>query len=74
MRLIAPDDPVKLILLKVRNSGDRPRKLSATFFADASSRRGFATCTPSEVVRKAATPRSMPMAEPVGESGRAGTS
>ncbi len=31
---VAPDDPVKLILLKVRNTGDRPRRLSATFFAE----------------------------------------
>jgi cyclic beta-1,2-glucan synthetase len=31
--IVPPDDPVKLIRLKVRNEGRRPRKLSATFFA-----------------------------------------
>jgi cyclic beta-1,2-glucan synthetase len=31
---VPPADPVKLILLKVRNTGDRPRRLSATFYAE----------------------------------------
>jgi cellobiose phosphorylase len=32
--LVAPDDPVKLLCLTVRNTGDRPRRLSATFYAE----------------------------------------
>jgi cellobiose phosphorylase len=32
--LVAPDDPVKLLCLKVRNPGDRPRRLSATYYAE----------------------------------------
>src|SRR4029453_16266285 len=32
--LVPPDDPVKLVRLTVRNSGDRPRRLSATFYAE----------------------------------------
>jgi cellobiose phosphorylase len=32
--LVPPDDPVKLLVLTVRNSGDRPRRLSATFYAE----------------------------------------
>src|SRR5262249_20399704 len=32
--LVAPDDPVKLVCLRVRNAGDRPRRLSATFYAE----------------------------------------
>jgi cellobiose phosphorylase len=32
--LVAPDDPVKLVCLRVQNAGDRPRRLSATFFAE----------------------------------------
>ena len=32
--LVPPDDPVKLIRLRVRNAGDRPRRLSATFYAE----------------------------------------
>ncbi|MDB5352254.1 MAG: cellobiose phosphorylase [Planctomycetota bacterium] len=31
---VPPDDPVKLLRLKVRNLGDSPRRLSATFFAE----------------------------------------
>jgi cyclic beta-1,2-glucan synthetase len=31
---VPPEDPVKLIRLKVKNAGDRPRRLSATFYAD----------------------------------------
>ncbi|MCA1686549.1 MAG: glycosyl transferase family 36, partial [Planctomycetia bacterium] len=31
---VPPDDPVKLIRLRVNNSGDRPRRLSATFYAE----------------------------------------
>jgi cyclic beta-1,2-glucan synthetase len=31
---VPPDDPVKLIRLKVRNVGPRPRRLSAAFFAE----------------------------------------
>ncbi len=35
MTLLVPvDDPVKLIHLQVTNSGDRPRKLTATFYAE----------------------------------------
>jgi len=32
--LAAPDDPVKVVHLRVANPGDRPRKLSATFYAE----------------------------------------
>ena len=32
--LVPPDDPVKLVCLSVRNTGDRPRRLSATFYAE----------------------------------------
>jgi cellobiose phosphorylase len=32
--LVPPDDPVKLLCLTVRNAGDRPRRLSATFYAE----------------------------------------
>ena len=32
--LVPPDDPVKLVCLSVRNAGDRPRRLSATFYAE----------------------------------------
>src|SRR5207248_3559543 len=32
--LVPPDDPVKLACLTVRNTGDRPRRLSATYFAE----------------------------------------
>jgi cellobiose phosphorylase len=32
--LVPPDDPVKLLWLSVRNAGDRPRRLSATFYAE----------------------------------------
>jgi cellobiose phosphorylase len=32
--LVSPDDPVKLLCLTVRNAGDRPRRLSATFYAE----------------------------------------
>ena len=32
--LVPPDDPVKLVCLTVRNDGDRPRRLSATFYAE----------------------------------------
>ena len=32
--LVPPDDPVKLVRLTVRNTGDRPRRLSATFYAE----------------------------------------
>jgi cellobiose phosphorylase len=32
--LVPPDDPVKLLRLSVRNAGDRPRRLSATFYAE----------------------------------------
>ena len=31
---VAPDDPVKLVRLKLTNPGDRPRRLSATFYAE----------------------------------------
>jgi cyclic beta-1,2-glucan synthetase len=31
--LVAPDDPVKLVVLRVRNTGKRPRRLSATYYA-----------------------------------------
>jgi cellobiose phosphorylase len=32
--LVPPDDPVKLVWLSVRNLGSRPRRLSATFYAE----------------------------------------
>ena len=32
--LVPSDDPVKLVRLSVRNNGDRPRRLSATFYAE----------------------------------------
>jgi cellobiose phosphorylase len=32
--LVPPDDPVKLLCLTVRNAGDRPRRLSVTFYAE----------------------------------------
>jgi cellobiose phosphorylase len=32
--LVPPNDPVKLVCLTVRNLGDRPRRLSATFYAE----------------------------------------
>ncbi len=32
--LISPTDPVKMIRLRVRNAGRRPRRLSATFYAE----------------------------------------
>ena len=32
--LVPPDDPVKVVRLTVRNTGDRPRRLSATFYAE----------------------------------------
>ncbi len=32
--LVPPDDPVKLVCLSVRNIGDQPRRLSATFYAE----------------------------------------
>ena len=32
--LVPPDDPVKLVRLSVRNNGDQPRRLSATFYAE----------------------------------------
>jgi cellobiose phosphorylase len=32
--LVPPDDPVKLLCLTVRNAGDQPRRLSATFYAE----------------------------------------
>jgi cellobiose phosphorylase len=31
---VPPDDPVKLVCLTVRNLGDRPRRLTATFYAE----------------------------------------
>jgi cellobiose phosphorylase len=31
---VPPDDPIKLVCLTVRNTGDRPRRLSATFYAE----------------------------------------
>ena len=31
--LVPPDDPIKLIRLRVQNVSDRPRKLSATYYA-----------------------------------------
>ena len=35
---VATDDPIKLVCLTVRNDGDRPRRLSATYYAN-----GFGT-------------------------------
>ena len=32
--LVPPDDPIKLIRLRIQNVSDRPRKLSATYYAD----------------------------------------
>ena len=32
--LVHPVDPIKLFRLKVKNAGDRPRRLSATFYAE----------------------------------------
>ena len=32
--LVPPDDPVKLVCLTLRNNGDRPRRLSATYYAE----------------------------------------
>ena len=32
--LISPTDPVKMVRLRVRNTGSRPRRLSATFYAE----------------------------------------
>ena len=32
--LVPPDDPIKLVCLQVRNFGDQPRRLSATFYAE----------------------------------------
>jgi cellobiose phosphorylase len=32
--LVPPEDPIKLLCLTVRNAGDRPRRLSATFYAE----------------------------------------
>src|ERR1044072_2657018 len=32
--LVPPDDPVKLACLTVRNTGDRPRRLRATYYAE----------------------------------------
>ncbi|HEY1339176.1 MAG TPA: cyclic beta 1-2 glucan synthetase, partial [Bryobacteraceae bacterium] len=32
--LVSPADPVKIVRLRVRNSGSRPRRLSATFYAE----------------------------------------
>ncbi len=35
LRVFVPvQDPIKLLVLRVRNSGDRPRQLSATFYAE----------------------------------------
>jgi cellobiose phosphorylase len=34
MVLVPPDDPVKLLCLTIRNCGDRPRRLSATYYAE----------------------------------------
>ena len=31
---VAPDDPIKLVCLTVRNDGDQPRRLSATYYAE----------------------------------------
>jgi cellobiose phosphorylase len=32
--LVPPDDPVKLMCLTLKNNGDRPRRLSATYYAE----------------------------------------
>jgi cyclic beta-1,2-glucan synthetase len=32
--LVAPSDPVKLVVLRLRNTGNRARRLSATYYAD----------------------------------------
>src|SRR5207302_4212606 len=32
--LVPPDDPVKLVCLTLRNGGDQPRRISATFYAE----------------------------------------
>ena len=32
--LVPPDDPIKLVCLSVRNSGNQPRRLSATFYVE----------------------------------------
>ena len=32
--LVPPDDPIKLIRLRIQNVSDRPRKLSATYYAE----------------------------------------
>jgi cellobiose phosphorylase len=32
--LVPPDDPVKLLCMALRNTGDRPRRLSATYYAE----------------------------------------
>ena len=32
--LVPPDDPIKLIRLRIQNYSDRPRKLSATYYAE----------------------------------------
>ena len=32
--LVPRDDPVKLVCLTLRNNGDRPRRLSATYYAE----------------------------------------
>ena len=47
--LVPSDDPVKLVRLSVRNNGDRPRRLSATFYrgvgaGDRPGERLFASC------------------------------
>jgi cyclic beta-1,2-glucan synthetase len=31
---VPPDDPIKLIRLRIKNAGDRPRRLSATYYAE----------------------------------------
>ena len=31
---VPPDDPVKIVQLSVRNTGDRPRRLTATYYAE----------------------------------------
>ena len=32
--LVPPDDPIKLIRLRIQNVSDRPRRLSATYYAE----------------------------------------
>jgi len=32
--VVPPDDPIKLVCLTLRNGGDRPRRLSATYYAE----------------------------------------